>query len=137
MATSEGEDWPEELRLKRGRRVLEVAFADGRRVPLSAEFLRVLTPSAERKGHAASDEKILAGKREVAIARIEPVGRYAVRLVFDDGHATGIYTHDGLARMAARRDALWRRYEEGLAATGLSRDAPGTAPWPGGSGLRG
>ncbi len=128
--------WPVEIRLKAGRRTLEVAFDDGERAQLPAELLRVLTPSAERKGHAPSDEKILGGKRTVAILGVEPVGSYAVRLRFDDMHQTGLYTFAFLSELARRRDELFALYEKGLAAAGLDRDRPGTAPWPGGSGLR-
>lgn len=128
--------WPAELRLKGDRRTLEVVLADDRCVPLSAEFLRVLTPSAERKGHAPADERVVGGKRAVSITRVEPVGRYAVRLVFDDGHATGLYTFDYLTRLAEDRDGLWRAYLEALEAANLSRDRAGSAAWPGGSGLR-
>ena len=86
-----GTVWPVELRYVRARRVLEIDFDDGRTVALSAETLRVKSPSAEVRGHGGKAPPPVTGKQDVAIERIEPVGNYAVRLVFDDGHATGLY----------------------------------------------
>ena len=86
------EPWPLELRLKDKGRLLHVAFEDGRSFDLSAEFLRIASPSAEVQGHSPSERKILGGKKDVAVLAVVPVGNYAVRLQFDDMHDTGIYS---------------------------------------------
>ncbi|WP_051248019.1 gamma-butyrobetaine hydroxylase-like domain-containing protein [Inquilinus limosus] len=112
---------PVEIRLKRAERVLELRFDDGLHVTLSAELLRVESPSAEVQGHGPSQKTIVAGKRNVAITTVEPVGHYAVRLVFDDGHDTGIYSWTYLHELATRQDELWRAYLAALEARGLSR----------------
>jgi DUF971 family protein len=109
---------PTELKLKAGRRELEVSFPDGITASLSAEFLRVHSPSAEVTQHGVGEGVLVVGKENVAIARIEPVGRYAVRLVFDDGHNTGLYTWPVLHELCRDRDRKWRRYLERLAAAG-------------------
>jgi DUF971 family protein len=114
--------WPLELRYVRERRVLEVDFDDGSTVSLPAELLRVESPSAEVRGHGGGQKTIVAGKRHVAISRIEPVGTYAARLVFDDGHDTGLYTWRYLHELAARQQGIWDAYLKALAARGLSRD---------------
>jgi DUF971 family protein len=113
---------PVEIRLKRAERVLEIRFDDGLHVTLSAELLRVESPSAEVQGHNPSQKVIVAGKRNVAIVGVEPVGHYAVRLVFDDGHDTGLYSWTWLHDVANRQDELWRGYLAALEARGLSRD---------------
>ena len=113
---------PVEIRLKRAERVLELRFDDGVHVTLSAELLRVESPSAEVQGHGPSQKTIVPGKRHVAITGVEPVGHYAVRLVFDDGHDTGLYSWTYLHELAARQDELWRGYLAALEARGLSRD---------------
>ncbi len=115
---------PLELKLLKRSRELEVSFPDGTGGRLSAEYLRVHSPSAEVKGHAAVGEGVLVhGKEEVGIVRLEPVGHYAVRIVFDDGHATGLYTWPILYELCRDRDAKWRRYLERLAEAGKSRSA--------------
>lgn len=114
--------WPVEIRLKREEKLLEVDFDDGRSFRLPAEFLRVESPSAEVQGHGPSQKTIVGGKRNVAITAIEPVGHYAVRLVFDDGHDTGLYSWTWLHELATRQDELWRAYLAALEARGLSRD---------------
>lgn len=117
---------PLALTLHRRSRELEVAFADGTGGRLSAEYLRVHSPSAEVKGHAAHEGVLVAGKEAVGIEGVEPVGHYAVRLVFDDGHNTGLYTWPILYELCRDRDAKWRRYLERLAAAGKSRgSSPG------------
>jgi DUF971 family protein len=116
------EHWPVEIRLKQKERVLEVDFDDGRSFRYPAELLRVESPSAEVQGHGPSQKTIVPGKRTVAITGVEPVGHYAVRLVFDDGHDTGIYSWTYLHELAARQDELWRAYLAALEARGLSRD---------------
>jgi DUF971 family protein len=113
---------PTEIKLHRRSRELEVRFADGMNARLSAEFLRVQSPSAEVKGHAAGEGVLVTGKETVNIVRIEPVGRYAVRLVFDDGHNTGLYTWPILYELCSERDRKWQRYLERLAAAGYERN---------------
>jgi len=101
-----------EIRLRRTSRVLEVSFADGSRFELPFEYLRVHSPSAEVKGHGPGQEVLVLGKEQVGIAAIEPVGQYAVKLVFDDGHDTGLYTWKYLHQLGRERAANWARYEE-------------------------
>jgi len=102
--------------------VLEIAFADGTRFSLPAEYLRVESPSAEVQGHSPEDRRIIAGRRHVGIIGIEPVGNYAVRLVFDDTHDTGIYTWEYLRELGLDQASRWAAYLDALAARGLSRD---------------
>ena len=115
--------WPVELRLKRAEKVLAVSFDDGARFELPAELLRVESPSAEVQGHGAGQKKTIAGRRHVAIVGVEPVGNYAVKLVFDDTHDTGIYSWNYLYELGSRRDEIWQAYLDRLAAEGKSRDA--------------
>jgi DUF971 family protein len=112
---------PTDLTLHRKSRELEVRFADGLHARLPAEYLRVHSPSAEVKGHAAGAGLLVTGKERVNIASIEPVGRYAVRLVFDDGHNTGLYTWAVLYELAAEHDRKWARYLERLKEAGKAR----------------
>ena len=112
---------PTDIKLHRRARELEVRFADGMTARLSAEFLRVHSPSAEVKGHAAGEGVLVTGKENVNIARIDPVGHYAVRLVFDDGHDTGLFTWPILYELCSERDRKWQRYLERLAAAGKPR----------------
>lgn len=104
-------------------RVLEIGFDDGLRFRLPFEFLRVTSPSAEVRGHGAGQEVLQTGKRDVAIRAIEPVGHYAIKPIFDDGHETGIYTWDYLYRLGHEYEALWAEYLKRLDAAGASRDA--------------
>ena len=113
---------PTEIKLHQTSRVLEIAFADGATFRLPCEFLRVYSPSAEVRGHGPGQEVLQTGKKEVEIARIEPVGQYAVQLHFSDGHDTGIYSWDYLYDLGDRQDELWQRYLERMAAAGASRD---------------
>jgi len=113
---------PVEIRLNRDARALEVDFDDGRSFDLSAEFLRVQSPSAEVRGHGAGERRIVGGCRAVGIAAVEPVGNYAIRLIFDDGHDTGLYSWAYLYELGVNRDALWQAYLDALAAKGLARD---------------
>jgi DUF971 family protein len=115
---------PTEIRLKRAERVLEVAFADGARFTLPAEYLRVESPSAEVQGHGPGQRVIVAGRREVGIMRIEPVGHYAIRIVFDDLHDSGIFSWDYLRQLGTEQAERWATYEAELAARGLSREPP-------------
>jgi DUF971 family protein len=116
------ERWPTELRLSKDRRSLHIAFDDGTAFSLPAEYLRVTSPSAEVQGHSPAERKTVPGKREVAILSVEPVGNYAVKLVFDDMHDTGIYGWDYLYRLGAEQGEKWQAYLDELAAKGLSRD---------------
>lgn len=113
---------PTDIVLHQQSKVLEVAFADGLRARLPCEFLRVHSPSAEVRGHGPGQEVLQVGKRDVNIAAIEPVGSYAVKLVFSDGHDTGLYSWEYLHELARDHDALWRRYLERLEAARASRD---------------
>ena len=101
-----------ELRLRRATRVLEVSFADGSRFELPFEYLRVHSPSAEVQGHGPGQEVLVLGKENVGIRAVEPVGQYAVKLVFDDGHDTGLYTWKYLHELGRERATRWARYEE-------------------------
>ena len=114
--------WPTELRLSKDRRTLRIAFDDGSAFDLAAEYLRVASPSAEVQGHSPSERKTVAGKRDVEIIGIEPVGNYAVRLRFDDLHDTGIYGWDYLFELGSRQDEKWQNYLADLDAKGLSRE---------------
>lgn len=118
----EAADWPDEIRLKSDRKVLEVRYEDGRALALPAEYLRVYSPSAEVRGHGNEERKIIGGKRNVEIIKVEPVGNYAVRLSFDDLHNTGIYSWAYLAEMAEKQDQWWPAYMSALENKGLSRD---------------
>lgn len=111
------------LKLHRGARELEVRFADDTHYRLPCEYLRVFSPSAEVRGHGGGEPLLVPGKRAVNITRIEPVGQYAVRLVFDDGHDSGLYTWDLLAELGMNQAQYWARYEQRLAELGMSRDS--------------
>ncbi len=113
--------WPTELRLKRAERRLDITFDDGTGFTLPAEYLRVESPSAEVQGHGPDQKRTVGGKSGVGIARIEPVGHYAVRLIFDDGHDTGIYSWTYLHQLGREHDSRWARYLEDLAKAGLTR----------------
>jgi DUF971 family protein len=102
--------WPVELRLDPSKTTLTVAFDSGERFALPAEYLRVESPSAEVQGHGQGQKQIVRGKEHVAIARIEPVGNYAVRLVFDDGHDTGLFSWDYLHELGRERRTKWAAY---------------------------
>jgi len=114
---------PTAIKLHRASRVLEVAYADGARYELPCEYLRVFSPSAEVWGHGAREPALIGGKRQVNIARIEPVGQYAVRLVFDDGHDTGLYSWNVLQELGRDREKNWARYLDRLAQMDMSRDS--------------
>ncbi|RAI04161.1 hypothetical protein DLJ53_06850 [Acuticoccus sediminis] len=120
--------WPTRLTVNRDHSVLTVDYDDGTRHAVSAELLRVMTPSAERTGHGA--RQVIGGKRGVTIRSIDPVGRYAVRIGFDDGHDTGLYTFETLHNLGTSPDELFAAYEAELAKVALSRDRPGIAPAP-------
>jgi len=115
---------PTEIVLHQGSRILEIAFSDGRTFRLPCEFLRVYSPSAEVRGHGPGQEVLQAGKRDVEITAIEPVGGYAVRLVFSDGHGTGLYSWEYLYHLGVDQARLWAEYLERLARSGASREPP-------------
>jgi DUF971 family protein len=119
------EPWPTELRLHKDRKVLTVAFEGGATFDLAAEYLRVRSPSAEVQGHSPAERKIVAGKRDVGIIEVHPIGNYAVRLVFDDLHSTGIFSWPYLFELGDRREDYWRDYLDELKVNNLSR-APTT-----------
>jgi DUF971 family protein len=114
--------WPVEIRLKRTEKVLELLFDDGERFCLPAEYLRVESPSAEVQGHGPGQKTLIAGRAEVGITAVEPVGNYAVRLVFDDLHDTGIYSWSYLYELGREQGERWQRYLAALAAAGLTRE---------------
>ena len=113
--------WPVEIRLLKDRRTLQVSFDDGAAFSLPAELLRVTSPSAEVQGHSEAQRKTVGGKRNVTILKLEPVGHYAVRIIFDDGHSTGLYTWRYLRQLSEHREVLWNEYLARLDAEGLSR----------------
>ena len=115
---------PTEIKLHQKSRVLEIAFADGATFRLPCEFLRVYSPSAEVRGHGPGQEVLQTGKKEVEIARIEPVGQYAVQLHFSDGHNTGIYSWDLLYDYGVRQDEMWRHYLKRMEEASASREPP-------------
>jgi DUF971 family protein len=114
--------FPTDLIVHRTSKTFEVAFEDGARFDLPFEYLRVYSPSAEVRGHGGGPIATVAGKREVALVGVEPVGHYAVKLVFDDGHASGLYGWDLLYELGQRQDEYWQDYLRRLAELGLSRD---------------
>jgi len=114
--------WPVELRLKKAEKLLEVAYDDGSRFRLRAEYLRVESPSAEVQGHGPGQKTLVAGRAHVGIIALEPVGNYAVRITFDDLHDTGIYSWTYLYELGVEHETRWRAYLEGLEANGLSRE---------------
>lgn len=117
---------PTEITLHKKSRILELRFDDGAHYRLPAEFLRVCSPSAEVRGHGPGQETLQTGKRNVEITALEPVGNYAVRPSFSDGHDTGIYSWDWLYGLGAKQDAIWADYLERLEKAGASRDIDST-----------
>lgn len=118
---------PTEIKLHQKSRLLELTFEGGERFELTFEFLRVFTPSAQARGHGPGQETLQIGKRDVNILGIEPVGNYAIKPVFSDGHDSGLYSWDLLHNLCIHRDELWQAYLDKLAAEGGSRD-PGGCP---------
>src|SRR5271169_3475334 len=118
---SSSRPWPTELRLRKDRKVLTVAFDDGEKFDLPAEYLRVCSPSAEVQGHSPSERRTVAGKQNVEILELHPIGNYAVRLVFDDMHSTGIFSWDYLFELGHSRERYWNEYLAELSEKGLSR----------------
>lgn len=124
---------PSEIKLHQKSRLLELAYENGERYTLDFEYLRVFTPSAEARGHGPGQETLQTGKRDVDIERIEPVGTYAVRLVFSDGHDSGLYSWDLLYNLGKHHDELWQDYLNQIEAQGLSRDIDTSSRPAGGS----
>ena len=114
---------PTAITLHQKSRVLEIAFSDGRTFRLPYEYLRVYSPSAEVRGHGPGQETLQIGKKDVTISSVEPVGHYALRPTFSDGHDTGIYSWEYLYELGLRQDELWEGYLERMEAAGASRDA--------------
>jgi DUF971 family protein len=121
MSDAAPKPWPTELRLHKDRKTLTITFDDGQSFDLSAEYLRVRSPSAEVQGHSPDERKTVAGKKDVAILEVIPIGNYAVRLVFDDMHSTGIYSWEYFLALGQNRDAYWQDYLDELAGKGLTR----------------
>lgn len=122
---------PTALTVHEVSRVLEVAFSDGATYRIPFELMRVYSPSAEVQGHGPGQEVLQTGKRDVTLLNLEPVGNYAVKPTFSDGHDSGIFSWDYLYELGQNEQALWQQYEERLAAAGVERDAP-MAPKGGG-----
>lgn len=113
---------PTEINLHQASRVMEIEFDDGRRFSLPCEYLRVFSPSAEVRGHGPGQEVLQVGKRDVGIASIDPIGMYAVKLNFTDGHDTGIYSWEYLYELGENQESHWKGYLARLQAAGKSRD---------------
>ncbi|HEX3808303.1 MAG TPA: DUF971 domain-containing protein [Rhizomicrobium sp.] len=120
-AESAAKPWPVELKLDPEKKKLTVAFDNGHAFALAAEYLRVESPSAEVKGHAPGQRQIIGGKRDVRITSLEPVGNYAVRISFDDGHGTGLFTWDYLYELGSDHNRIWDEYLRALRVKGLYR----------------
>lgn len=114
--------WPTEITLRKAEKCLVVAFDDGRRFELPAEYLRVESPSAEVQGHSPDQKKLVPGRRHVGIMELEPVGNYAIRITFDDLHDTGIFSWKYLHQLGLEYEERWAKYLSELRARGLSRD---------------
>lgn len=110
MSSRENTAWPTELRLARTHDTLHVTFDNGESYALPAEYLRVKSPSAEVRGHGSGPARLVTGKEAVKIETLEPVGNYAVRILFDDGHSTGLYSWDYLRALGAEKDRIWGEY---------------------------
>lgn len=120
--TIEAQAWPSELRLHKDRKTLTITFDGIGSFDLPAEYLRVRSPSAEVQGHSPDERKTVPGKKNVGILEVLPVGNYAVRLVFDDMHSTGIFGWDYLLELGRNYERHWREYLDELAAKNLSRE---------------
>jgi DUF971 family protein len=126
VSTFATQHWPKEIRLKKAEKRLEIEFDDGAVFSLPAELLRVESPSAEVMGHGPSQKQIVAGRREVGILALEPVGNYAIRIKFDDLHDTGIYSWQYLRFLGENQERVWQEYLAALEAKSLSRDPRAT-----------
>ncbi|MCC2957836.1 DUF971 domain-containing protein [Massilia sp. IC2-477] len=133
---------PLDIAVRQKSRVLEIAFDDGSNFAIPFELMRVYSPSAEVKGHGPGQEVLQLGKREVGITGVEPVGNYAIKPLFDDGHGSGIFTWDYLYKLGSEEASLWQQYLDRLHAAGFAGDSgrapgtemPGAAPKSGGCG---
>lgn len=114
--------WPKELRVSKDRQHLSISFENGEQFDLPAEMLRVLSPSAEVQGHSPEQRQTIGGKRDVKIAKMDPIGNYAVRISFDDMHDTGLFSWTYLLKLGQEQDSLWQTYLDELAQKGLTRD---------------
>jgi len=115
---------PTEIKLHQKSRILEVEFSDGRKFRLPYEFLRVYSPSAEVRGHGPGQEVLQVGKKDVKILSVEPVGNYAIKLVFDDGHDTGLYSWSYLRELGSQREEKWQQYLSRLKELGIAYPTP-------------
>lgn len=122
MGSAAKQVWPSELVINRAERVLKIAFDDGKSFELPAEYLRVQSPSAEVQGHSEAQRQTIGGKRNVAITGAEPVGNYAVRLQFSDGHDTGLFSWSYLHELGRDQNLRWKKYLQELSDKGLGRD---------------
>ena len=120
--TAPTQTWPTEIKLRRDRAALIVSFDNGERFELPAEYLRVKSPSAEVQGHSPDERKTVPGKKNVMVLEVHPIGNYAVRLVFDDMHATGIFSWDYFLDLGRNYETYWQAYLDELAVKGLSRE---------------
>lgn len=114
--------WPRDIKVRRAQKALDIVFNDGTDFSLPAEYLRVESPSAEVQGHGPGQKVLVAGRRHVGIADVEAVGNYAIRIIFDDLHDTGIFSWRYLYQLGAERDLRWPEYVSAIEAAGLSRD---------------
>jgi DUF971 family protein len=114
--------WPTEIRLKRAEKRLEIDFDDGKTFALPAEYLRVESPSAEVQGHGPGQKTLVPGKAAVGIKSVEAVGNYAIRIIFDDGHDTGIFSWAYLRELGREQPTRWRNYLAALQSAGMSRE---------------
>ena len=114
--------WPVEIKIRRAEKCVDVRFDDGTQFTLPAEYLRVFSPSAEVQGHGPSTRNVPGGKRDVGIVKAEPVGNYAVRLIFDDQHSSGLFSWDYLYELGREQDQRFNAYLDELKAKGLARD---------------
>ena len=126
MTEAKKDLWPTEIRLHKDRKTLTVTFEGGGSFDLRAEYLRVKSPSAEVQGHSPDERKTVGGKRNVAILEVQPIGNYAVRLVFDDMHSTGIYSWDYLLDLGRNHAEYWKEYLDELAAKNMPREPAAT-----------
>ena len=123
-----GSPTPTALTVHSQSRILEIAFSDGTEFKIPFELMRVYSPSAEVQGHGPGQEILQTGKREVNVVELEPIGNYAVKPVFSDGHESGIFSWDYLYHLGSEQDRLWADYQRRLQAAGAARDAPMVAP---------
>jgi DUF971 family protein len=119
---SDARPWPSELKVNAARDALTVSYDNGEHYELAAEYLRVESPSAEVQGHGPLERQIVPGKRHVKIARLEPIGHYAVRIIFDDGHDTGLFTWAYLLELGREHEEKWQTYLEALVASRMKRE---------------